>query len=64
MECKPHPGGCFVVEGASCGGGSPLRLLRKGQTVLLLKHMGVSLDGQGEFPLVIVIPGAHVANTA
>lgn len=55
MECKPHPGGCSVVEGASCGGGSPLRLLRKGQTGLLLKRMGISLDTHGKVPPAVVL---------
>ena len=56
MECKSHPGGCSVVEGTSCGGGSPLRLLRKGQTGLLLKHMGISLDMHGKVPPTIAVP--------
>lgn len=49
IECSPAAGGCLVVDGASCSGGSSLRLLRNGQLGLLLKHRVMSIDGQGVY---------------
>jgi hypothetical protein len=50
QECKPDVGGCLVVEGASCGGSSPLNFLMRKRLGLLLKRSIGGIEMQGRIP--------------